>query len=259
MTKNCEGWIEGTLKSVSGWVDEIVVIDGFSTDRTVEICKKYTDKVYQNKWDGYRFATERNLGTSKATADWCFHVDPDERATPAFAKAVQSVLESGTTYAAYEFRKKNFFYGRWMKHGGWYHYSLHLFRRTKGVYDGVIHEKLVVDGAIGRLEAAVEHYPFGSVKQFVERHNGYSTREAMQLKEEKGRLGEKEILYNIRQKPLKRFVKFYFKKRAILEGARGVIFSVLFAWVHFLNWVKYWELLQETRPVPRVRESASAR
>src|SRR5262245_54794073 len=74
MTKNCEDLVSGTLESVSGWVDEIVVIDGFSTDRTVEVCRPYTDKVYQNRWDGYRFCTERNLGTSKATSDWCLHI-----------------------------------------------------------------------------------------------------------------------------------------------------------------------------------------
>lgn len=251
MTKNCESLVEGTLKSVAGWVDEIVVLDGFSTDRTVEVCRRYTDKVYQNKWDGYRFATERNLGTSKATADWCLHIDPDERATPEFRDALLKILEKGTPHAALEFRKKNFFYGRWMRHGGWYHWSRHLFRRTKGNYDGVIHERLVVDGTVGKLDAAIEHYPFDSVSQFVRRHNGYSTREALQLREEKGRLADAAILENVKRKPLKRFFKFYVKKRGFLDGTYGFIFSVLFAWVHFINWAKYWELTRETKPVAR--------
>src|SRR3989338_8137400 len=92
MTKNAEPLIEGTLKSVASWVDEIVVIDGFSADRTEEICRRYTDKFYQNRWDGYRFCTERNLGTSKATSDWCLHIDPDERATPDFWEVVSKIL-----------------------------------------------------------------------------------------------------------------------------------------------------------------------
>lgn len=242
MTKDCESLIEGTLKSVAGWVDEIVVLDGYSKDRTVEICRRYTDKVYQNRWDGYRFCTERNLGTEKATMDWCFHVDPDERATPEFAEAVKKMLERGTTFDAFEFRKKNYFLGKWMRHGGWFHYSLHLFRRGRAHYDGVIHETLHVRGPVGRIEAAVEHHPFTSVSQFVRRHNGYSTREAQAKFEECGILPEKEVLFQVKRKPLKRFFKFYVKKRGFLDGAHGLIFSVLFAWVHFLNWAKYWEL-----------------
>ena len=74
------------------------------------------------------------------------------------------------------------------------------------------------------------------------RHNGYSTREALALKEEKGTLPETEVIFNLKKKPLKRFFKFYFKKRAFLDGMHGFIFSVLFAWVHFMNWVKYWEI-----------------
>ncbi len=248
MTKNYEDLVEGTLKSVASWVDEIVVIDGFSTDRTVEICRRYTDKIYQNRWDGYRFCTERNLGTSKATADWCFHIDPDERATPEFRDAVLKILEKGTPHAAFEFRKKNFFLGHWMRRGGWYHYSLHFFRRTKARYEGVIHETLVVDGSVGKIEAPVEHFPFTSIQQFVTRHNGYSVREAKAVMEERGILPEKEISFNIRRKPLKRFLKFYFRKRGFLDGIHGFIFSVLFAWVHFLNWVKYWELTQRENP-----------
>lgn len=242
MTRNCEDLVEGTLRSVSGWADEIVVIDGYSDDRTVEICRRYTDKVYQNRWDGYRFCTERNLGIDRSTADWCFHVDPDERATPEFRAAVTGILRSGTPHAAFEFRKKNFFLGRWMKHGGWYHYSLHFFRRGRARYDGVIHEKLVVDGSVGRIEAPVEHYPFTSISQFVQRHNGYSKREALALRETRGHIEEAEIDFNLRRKPLKRFWKFFVRKKGFLDGTHGFVFSVLFAWVHFLNWAKYWEL-----------------
>lgn len=245
MTKDCEGLVEGTLRSVAGWADEIVVLDGFSADQTVEICRRYTTKVYQNRWDGYRFSTERNLGTSYATKDWCLHIDPDERATPEFKAAVTRMLETGTPHAAFEFRKKNFFLGRWMRHGGWYHYSLHLFRRGKGVYEGVIHESLKVDGSVGKLEAPIEHYPFVSLSQFIRRHNGYSTREA-QARLEGGAPGGKEIAFNIRRKPLKRFVKFYLRKKGFLDGVHGLVFSALFAWVHFINWAKLWELNENT-------------
>lgn len=248
MTKDCEDLVEGTLQSVAGWADEIVVIDGFSKDKTVEICRKYTDKVFQNRWDGYRFCTERNLGNEKATGDWCFHVDPDERATPEFRRAVSRMLEENTPHSAFDFRKKNYFLGHFMQYGGWFHYSRHLFRRKKAYYDGVIHERLIVDGTVGKLEASVEHYPFVSVKQFVQRHNGYSKREALAMREEKTGITEKEVLYNVRSKPVKRFFKFYFKKKGYKDGFYGLLFSVLFAWVHFINWTKYWELTHSAAP-----------
>jgi len=242
MTMNCESLVEGTLKSVAGWVDEIVIVDGYSTDRTVEICRRYTDKIVQNKWDRVRFCTERNLGTANATSDWCLHIDPDERATPAFRDALLNILRQRTAYNAFEFRKKNFFFGHWMRHGGWYHYSLHFFRRTKGHYDGMIHESLKVDGKIGRIEAPVEHYPFTSFSQFMDRHNWYSVKEADEEWEKHGRLEDKKVFYELKKKPFKRFFKFYVKKAGFLDGIYGFFFSVLYAWVHFLNWAKYWEI-----------------
>lgn len=245
MTKNYENLVEGTLKSVAGWVDEIVVLDGFSTDRTVEVCRRYTDKVFQNRWDGKRFCTERNLGTEKATSDWCLHIDPDERATPRFRDAVLDILKKGTPHSAFEFRKKNFFFGHWMRHGGWHHYSLHLFRRGKARYEGFIHESLKVDGTVGRLEAPVEHYPFTSFSQFIRRHNFYSEREADEEWDTHGRLPQKDIFYQLKVMPLKRFFKFYIKKKGFLDGIYGFFFSVLYAWVHFINWAKYWELARK--------------
>lgn len=252
MTMNSEAIVEGTLKSVAGWVDEIVVLDGFSSDKTVEICRRYTDKVFQNKWDKKRFCTERNLGASKATADWCLQIDPDERATPAFRDAVLRMLASNTPHAAFEFRKKNFFFGHFMRYGGWYHYSLHLYRRGKAEYTGYIHESLKVDGTIGRIEAPVEHYPFQSFSQFVQRHNWYAQLEAREEFDTHGRLPDARVQYELKRKPLKRFFKFYVKKLGFLEGEYGLIFSVLFAWVHFMNWAKYWELAHadQMNPAP---------
>lgn len=243
MTRNCAQLVEGTLKSVRDWVDEIVVIDGMSTDGTVELCRKYGAKVIQNKWDGHRFATERNLGIDHATADWLLHIDPDERCTPELRDAILKIASNGNSngHVAYEFRKKNFFLGRWMKHGGWFHYSLHFFKRGKARYEGIIHERLVPNGTVGKIEAPLLHYPYESILHFLNRHNGYSSREAAMLLEEKGQLPEKEILHNLKVKPIKRFLKFYVRKRAFLDGRVGLIFSVLYAYVHFLNWAKYWE------------------
>ncbi len=240
MTRNCEDLVEGTLKSVKDWVDEIVVIDGFSTDRTVEICKKYGAKVVQNKWNGTRFCDERNLGIRHATKDWCFHIDPDERATPAVRDAILKMLASRTPHAAFEFRKTNFFLGHRMRHGGWLHYSLHLFRREKAHYEGHIHEKLVVDGTIGKIHADVFHYPYPTIRLFLPRHNRYSSLEALMLDEGKA-VSDRELDYNLKRKPLQRFFKFYVKKAGFLDGSTGLIFSILYAWVHFLNWAKYWE------------------
>lgn len=257
MSYNYADIIEGTLKSVADWVDEIVVIDGFSTDGTVEICKKYTDKIFQNKWDGHRFCTERNLGIEKSTKDWCFHIDPDERATPELRDAILKMLSSRTEHNAFEFRKRNYFLGHPMRYGGWYHYSLHLFRREKAHYEGIIHEKLVVDGTIGKIDAPLDHHPYPSIQPFVSRHNGYSSREADMLEEDHGIINEKETLYNIKRKPLKRFWKFYVKKQGMKDGIYGLIFSVLYAWVHFLNWSKYWEFRHSDSAQLRVSTDAA--
>jgi glycosyltransferase involved in cell wall biosynthesis len=239
-TKNEEDKIARCLESVK-WADEIVIVDGFSTDRTVEICRQYTDKIIQHKCDG-NFDKERNLGIDNATGDWVLQLDADDVVTDRFRQEIEKILSKETVeFNAYKFRRKNFFLGHFMRWGGWYHYSLHFFRRGYARYRGKIHETLIVNGKIGRIEADVEHYPYKSISQFIERHNSYSNRVAQAILEQKGVLSQGKIKYNLTVKPLKLFWKFYIKKKGFREGTIGLIFSVLFAWVHFLNWVKYWE------------------
>lgn len=244
MTKNVERIIEPCLQSIT-WADEIVIVDGYSTDRTIDICKRYAHKIIQNKWDGFRFCTERNLGSEHASCDWILQIDPDERSTEGFKNAVLEILKNKSNpYVAYEYWKKNYFLGHFMRHGGWYHCTKHLFKRGMAEYEGIIHENLHVNGKVGRIEAAIEHHPFESISQFILRHNGYSDREAYQILEKHGVLSDKKIRYQIAIKPFKRFYKFFIRKKGYKEGWVGFIFCVLYAWVHFVNWVKYWDLVQ---------------
>lgn len=246
LTKNEESRVTRCLESVK-WADEIVVVDGYSTDRTVDICKQYNAKVIQHRFSG-GFDADCNMGIDNSTGDWILKLDADEVVTKELREDLSRILSDDGGFSAFKFRRKNYFLGHFMRYGGWYHYSLHLFKRLKARYKGHVHETLIVDGKIGTLEGAVEHYPFGSITEFIQRHNRYADIEARKILDTQGVLSRKVIRYNLTIKPLKRFFKFYVKKQGFREGIYGLIFSVLFAWVHFLNWTKYWELMREKSP-----------
>ena len=218
-------------------------MDGYSTDKTIEICNQYNAKVVQHRFDG-SFDTDCNLGIESSSCDWIIKLDADEVVTGGLRKDIENVLEDDKGYSAFKFKRKNFFLGHFMKYGGWYHYSLHFLKKGKARYKGQVHETLIVDGKIGQLEGDCEHYPFNSLSEFIKRHNRYADIEAKKILDSQGVLSLKVIMYNLKIKPLKRFWKFYVKKQGFREGIYGFIFSVLFAWVHFLNWAKYWELIK---------------
>ncbi len=241
LTKNEALQIRDCLETIR-WVDEIVVVDGESTDGTPDICRSYGTKVITHRFEG-DFGQERNIGNDHATKDWILQLDADDRVTESFRQAAGRILENGSSHAAYRFRRLNFFLGHRMRHGGWYHYSLHFFRRGKAFYRGRVHHDLIVDGTIGVLEAPIEHHPFHSLEQFCDRQNRYTTLEALEIFERQGGICEKDLRYQIMVKPAKLFWKMYVKKLGFLEGRHGLIFSGLFSFVHFIKWTKVWELI----------------
>lgn len=243
LTKNSADKLRSCLESVS-WADEIVIVDGGSTDATLTIAREFTDKIIDSKFEG--FGAERNKGAAAATGDWVLELDSDEIVTEAFRQRVMKLLDGEDEgCAAFKFRRKNFFLGRPMLRGGWHHYSAHFFRKNSAHYEGDIHEKLLVDGKMGKLEADIEHYPFDSMKEFIERQNRYTTLQAKEMFKENTAIPENTIMYNLKWKPMKLFWKMYVKKLGCLEGMQGLVFSMLFAWVHFLKWAKYWEIQKE--------------
>ncbi len=239
LTKNSEGEIGRCLESLK-FADEIIVIDDCSNDGTTGICEKYAAKIIQSGIEG--FANKRNLGIDNAAGDWILQLDADEVVTPALADAITKVANSSAAYAGMKFRRKNYFLGHFMRYGGWYHYSANLFKKGFGRYEGLVHERLKLNGPQGIIEAATEHRPFKSVSQFIERQNVYTAYEARDILAEKGVLPERHIIYNLKIKPLKLFFKFYVKKQGFREGIYGLVFSAMYSFIHFLKWAKYWEL-----------------
>jgi len=140
ITKNEEEKIPRCLESIR-WADEVIVVDGYSTDRTVEICKKFCAKVIQHRFEG-DFGLERNIGTDAASGDWILQLDGDDVVTLKLKDRIEQILLSDSPYVAYRFRRKNYFLGHFMRYGGWYHYYTHLYK--KGLEkEGILDSKII--------------------------------------------------------------------------------------------------------------------
>ncbi len=240
LTKNEESRIARCLASVQ-WADEVIIVDGMSTDGTVEICRQFGARVITHPFEG-SFAQERNLGLEHATSDWALQLDADDVVTPAFHRAVERILTEPSSHDAYKFRRKSHLLGRFMRYGGWYHYLPNLVRTRAVRYEGRVHERPIVQGSLGQLDADIEHHPCENLAHFMDRHNRYTTLSAQELLSTLGHQDPKRIIPKIIRRPWKSFWKTFVRKQAFREGLHGLVFSLFFAGVELIKWVKYWEL-----------------
>lgn len=155
--KNEEELIEGCLKSLS-WVDEIVLVDSGSIDRTIEIAKRYTNNIYQSKWKGY--SKQKNYAISKAKGSWILSIDADERVSKNLSREITSIISKDFPIEAYAIPRNNIFLGKLMLHGGWYpDLPVRLFKKKMAYFDikKDIHENLIVKGRVGKLNNPIYH------------------------------------------------------------------------------------------------------
>jgi ADP-heptose:LPS heptosyltransferase len=251
LSKNSEKKIEKCLSSLKGWADEIILVDGGSTDSTAKKAERFNACVYLHPFSG-SFAEERNFGTDKASSDWVLQLDSDEIVTDALKKKCDEILP-GTKHAAFKFRRKNVFLGHEFTYGGWYHWSQHLFKRGKARYEGRVHEKMIVNGDVGLIDADMLHVPFDSISEFIERQNRYTDLQAADIIDQEKDLSQKKIKYNLKIKPAKLFKKIYLNKKGYKEGMHGLIFAILSSYVHFLKWAKVWERTKSRKNILIVR------
>jgi glycosyltransferase involved in cell wall biosynthesis len=232
---NEEDRLRACLESVV-WADDLVVVDAGSSDKTVAIAREFTDRVLFRAWDGY--GTQKNFALAQCEGDWVLSLDADERVPDALRAEIQAVLAAGTAGgpAGYQVPRRNVFQGRWVRHGGLYpDWQLRLFRRGRGRFlERAVHESVRVDGATGRLRAALVHESYRSIGDAVARLNRYSDLAAADL----ARAGQGGSLVDLLGRPVWRFLSMYVLRAGFLDGWRGLVLAGLHAHYVFLRAAK---------------------
>jgi len=238
VTKDEEKNIEDALKSVAD-ADEIIVVDSFSTDRTIELCRAYTDKIFQHEWQG--FARQKQLAVDYAKGPWVLLLDADERVTSELKKEISGKISLPASHDFYGFYlpRKNFFLGKWIRHSGWWpDYTLRLFRKDKAsLEDREVHEKVVIDGPAAYLKNPLEHYTYRTVTDFLRKMEIYSTLAAKEIRKTSGGTG----ILSIAIRPAFTFVKMFFFRLGFLDGAYGLLLALLYGYYTFLKYAKAWQ------------------
>jgi glycosyltransferase involved in cell wall biosynthesis len=247
---NEEDNIGRCLKSLQ-WCDEIVVVDSFSIDRTVEICRQFTNIIIQREWAGY--GDQKAFAHSKATKDWVLTIDADEEVTPELQNEIREQLAGGAAqYSGFLLTRLVFYLNRWWRRGGWYpDYQVRLFRRDRARWAGTDpHDKIVVDGPVRRLRNPLHHFSYRDIDDHIQRINRYTSisSEELRKQDQPWRLSDALL------RPAFRFFRYYFLKRGFMEGFAGFHVAVTAAMYVFLKYAKLWELeLKEKKEVGRKR------
>jgi glycosyltransferase involved in cell wall biosynthesis len=221
------------------WCDEIVVVDSYSTDRTIEICQRYTVRVIQRTWAGYR--DQKAFAHSQATKDWVMLVDSDERVSPDLKDEIREALQNdGGRYAGYAVPRLVYYLKRWWRRGGWYpDYDIRLFLRKQATWSGKDpHEKILVDGRVRRLQHPLHHFSYRDIADHIERINRFTSISSRELKNDQQRWRLSDALF----RPAFRFFRSYILKRGFMEGFAGFYVAVSAAVYVFLKYAKLWEL-----------------
>jgi glycosyltransferase involved in cell wall biosynthesis len=238
ITLNEERRLERALRSVA-WADERIVVDSFSSDRTVEIARSLGATVHQYEYPGSSRQMER--GISHATGDWILFLDADEEVSPELAEEIHRILRGGTGHTGFEipFRSKAF--GRWIEHGGWTpDYHLRLIRRDAyAVNHAEVHGGFETTGSRGRLTGVVNHYTYDHLFAYVSKMNDYTSLEV--ANRIRSRPGAGARWYNMILSPVSHFLTMFFSRKGYRDGMHGFILAMLDAVYSFLLYAKLWE------------------
>jgi glycosyltransferase involved in cell wall biosynthesis len=236
LTFNNERTIERCLRSVR-WADELVIVDSYSSDGTLKICRRFTDQVYQRKWtnhqDQYQYAAELTANR------WVMFVDADEEVPPELVREIKEELKANNgQWDGYIAHRRTYYLGRWIKYGGWYpDYEIRLYDRNKGRWEGGLHAKVKVAGRVNTLQNRYYHYTYRDISDQIKTIDKYSQVAAEDMLRE----GKKFTVAHMLLNPLFRFFKEYIFKRGFLDGIPGLVIIVSTMFYVFIKHAKLWE------------------
>jgi len=236
ITHNEEVNIEEALQSLA-WADEIVVVDSGSTDATLEICRRYTGRIFRRDWTG--FVDQKNHAVAQAAHNWIMALDADERVGAELAGEIRELRRAGFQKAGYRMPRVAYFMGRWIRHGDWYpDYQLRLFDRRRSRWQGGrVHESVRVEGTPGLLRGEIQHHTYRSLSDYLRRLETYSTLAAQDYQAE----GRKAALARLLGNPCAAFLKGFLLKRGFLDGVPGLMVAVMGAVSVYFKYAKLYE------------------
>jgi glycosyltransferase involved in cell wall biosynthesis len=231
ITKNGQELIEKSLTSVIGLVDEIAIIDNYSSDRTVTIAKKFGARIYFNREEN--LGKQRRFGLDKVSNDWVLVLDSDEIVSEKLAKEIKLKIVYSENYGYY-IPFQNHFLGRPLRYGGENYKKLILFRKKSvKIHPSMVHEKFELkQGRAGYLKNKIYHYSYRSLWQMFRKFSDYAIREAKQ----KSKDGEKSSFKKIFLYPPHLFWARFIKDKGYKDGIFRIPLDLGFAYMEFLTY-----------------------
>jgi glycosyltransferase involved in cell wall biosynthesis len=243
-TFNEEANIEACLRSAQKIAQEIIIADGNSNDKTVEIAKKF-NAIIINTSNKAMFHTNKQMAIDAATGDWILQLDADEVVDETLLQSIEQLLDNQhSPYDAFWLKRKNYFINGFLSKGGQYPDPvIRLFKRGKGnLPQADVHEQMAIDGKVGQLPGHLLHYNAPSFARYIQNANRYTSLTAQKLHQEKVTLSIKNDFYYLFYKPLYTCLLLFIRHRGYKDGFRGLAFA-LFSGLHFsLSYMKLGDL-----------------
>ncbi len=240
---NEEAGLLSCLESVKGLADEIVVVDGSSTDKSVEVAKSFGAKVIltDNK---PIFHINKQLAIDACQGEWVLQLDADEIIPPELKEEINQIVKKEVVEDAFWLKRKKMFLGKWVKKGGQFPDPvIRLFKKGKARLPcKSVHEQILVDGRVGWLKNPMIHLPTPSFSVYITKDNRYSTLTALEMKEKNIPIGFCSAFRYLIFKPFGTFFSLYFRHLGFLDGFPGFVFAFYSGLHHFSAFVKYWEM-----------------
>lgn len=239
ITYNEEEKIQDCLDSVAGFVDEIIVLDSFSTDATEAICRRNPKvKFSQHPFDGH--IEQKNRALALCQSDWILSIDADERVTPELRQSIEAFLCQNSPLAGIKFPRLTYHMHRYIRHGGWYPNARYrLVRKGMAYWGGENpHDKLILKGKGGRIKGDLLHLTARDLSHQVDTINKFSSIVALTRYNK----GKKYHLWRLLLKPISKFLETYVLKRGFLDGTQGFVIAVSSSYASFLREAKLYEL-----------------
>jgi glycosyltransferase involved in cell wall biosynthesis len=247
-TWNVEKKIRACIDSIA-WADEVLVVDSFSQDRTVEICRERGCRILQHPYESY--SAQNNWAIPQAQHPWVLIWDSDETCPPELRDEILQEMKK-PRYRGYAIRRKTYFFGRWIKYSGWQNdWPIRLFERDRGRF--ILrkhHTNVVLDGPVGRFKHPLLHHTFENLDVWVERFHRY----ALWSAQDAHRRGDRATLVNLALHPMARFFRAYVLKCGFLDGKQGFMIAMFGMFSVFMRYLYLQEIIDGTRQAEHITD-----